>query len=295
MKRLIVNADDFGLSRGVNRAIVECHQLGIVTSATLMANSAAFDDAVALSRENPRLSIGCHITLMDGEPLLPPSQVPSLLRDGREFYRTIGDFAPRSLLGRFKATEVLAEATAQFQRIQQAGITLSHFDAHKHAHMFPSISEPLLQAAQKCGVPAARNPFERPVPLGYSTLLGSKLRVRWAEVVALRQWQSQFERLAHRHSISTTTGSVGIVATGALDRSVLREMLERLDDGTWELVCHPGYNDGDLAGIRTKLRESREVEREALTDRSVFDRIKNQGIELISFREVASAGAAKQG
>jgi chitin disaccharide deacetylase len=295
MKRLIINADDFGLSRGVNRAIVECHQLGIVTSATLMANSKAFVDAVELSSENRRLSIGCHVTLMDGEPLLPPTQVASLLRDGREFYRTIGDFAPRALLGRFNAAEVEAEATAQFRRIQQAGITLSHFDAHKHAHMFPSVAEPLLRAAQKCGVPAVRNPFERPVPLSFSTLLGSKLRLRWAEVVGLRQWQSQFERLASRYGIRTTTGSVGIVATGALDRAVLREMLERMGEGTWELVCHPGYNDGDLAGIRTKLRESREVEREALTDRSVFDRIKTQEIELISFREIGSAAVTTRG
>jgi predicted glycoside hydrolase/deacetylase ChbG (UPF0249 family) len=107
-------------------------------------------------------------------------------------------------------------------------------------------------------------------------------------VVALRQWQRQFERLAHRYGIRTTTGSVGIVATGALDRAVLREMLESLEDGTWELVCHPGYNDVDLSRIRTKLRQSREVEREALTDRSVFDRLKAQGIELISFREFAA-------
>src|SRR5512141_57922 len=101
MKRLIVNADDFGLTTGVNRAIIECHQRGIVTSATLMANSAAFEDAVALAKQNPRLSVGCHVTLMDGEPLLPASKVSSLLRDGREFHRTITDFAPRALLGRF--------------------------------------------------------------------------------------------------------------------------------------------------------------------------------------------------
>jgi hopanoid biosynthesis associated protein HpnK len=289
MMRLIVNADDFGLSRGVNRAIVECHQQGIVTSATLMANSAAFDDALRLAKENPRLSVGCHVTLMDGDPLLPATKVPSLLRDGREFHRSITDFAPRALLGRFKAAEVEAEATAQFRRIQQTGITLSHFDAHKHAHMFPSVAEPLLRAAQRCGIPAVRNPFERPVPLGYSALFGSKFRVRWAEVVGLRQWQRQFERLAHRYGIRTTTGSIGIVATGVLDRAVLREMLERLEDGTWELVCHPGYNDVDLAGIRTKLRESREVEREALIDRGMNDLLNSQSIELISFHDITAA------
>lgn len=293
MKRLIVNADDFGLSRGVNRAIVECHQLGIVTSATLMANSAAFDDAVALARENPRLSVGCHVTLMDCQPVLPVDEVGSLLNGGREFYRTITEFAPRAILGRFRASQVEAEATAQFQRIQRAGIKISHFDAHKHAHMFPAIAEPLLRAAQRCGIPAVRNPFERPVPLRYSTVLSSKFRIRWAEVVALRQFQSRFERLAHRYGIQTTTGSIGIVATGVLDRTVLREMLERIEDGTWELVCHPGYYDGDLARITTKLRESREVEREALTDASAFERLKTSGIELISFRELAQGGSSQ--
>jgi chitin disaccharide deacetylase len=293
MKRLIVNADDFGLSRGVNRAIVECHQLGIVTSATLMANSSAFDDAVALARENPRLSVGCHVTLMDGEPVLPANRVSSLLRNEREFYRTVTDFAPKAMLGRFKAAEVEAEAMAQFERIQQAGIKMSHFDAHKHAHMFPAIAEPLLRAAQRCGIPAVRNPFERPVPLRYSTALSSKFRIRWAEVIALRQFQSQFERLAHRYGIQTTTGSIGIVATGVLDRAVLREMLERIDSGTWELVCHPGYNDSDLARITTTLRESREIEREALTDESAFERLKTNGIELISFRELAQSGSSQ--
>jgi predicted glycoside hydrolase/deacetylase ChbG (UPF0249 family) len=108
-------------------------------------------------------------------------------------------------------------------------------------------------------------------------------------VVGLRQWQRPFERLAHRYGIRTTKGSIGIVATGVLDRAVLREMLERLEDGTWELVCHPGYNDVDLAGIRTKLRESREVEREALIDRGVNDLLNSQSIELISFHDITAA------
>jgi chitin disaccharide deacetylase len=291
MKRLIVNADDFGLSTGVNRAIVECHQQGIVTSATLMANSPAFGDAVKLAHENPRLSVGCHVTLMDGQPLLAPAKVTSLLRDGQEFHRSIADFAPRALLGRFRASEIEAEATAQFQRIQQTGIELSHFDAHKHAHMFPSVAEPLLRAAQKCRIPAVRNPFESPVWLRWPTVLSSKLRIRWAEVVALRRLQSQFVRLAHRYSIRTTAGSIGIVATGALDRDILTEMLAKLSDGTWELVSHPGYNDADLEQIRTKLRESREIERETLSDAAVRAAIKQRGIELISFHELVPTGA----
>ncbi len=283
MRRLIVNADDFGLTPGVNRAIIECHQRGIVTSATLMANSPAFDDAVRLAKENPRLSVGCHVTLMDGEPLLPPSHVPSLLRDGREFHRTITDFAPRALLGRFRSAEIEAEATTQFRRIQQAGIKLTHFDAHKHAHMFPAVTEPLLRAAKACGITAVRNPFERPVALSTATKLSGGFRLRWAEVVALRQFQKQFERLARYYGLATTDGSIGIVATGSLDRRVLAELIERFPEGTYELVCHPGYNDADLSTIRTKLRESRDVEREALMSPEIAAQVQDHGIELVSF------------
>jgi len=286
MKRLIVNADDFGLSVGVNRAIIECHQRGIVTSATLMANSAAFDDAVRVARENPRLSVGCHVTLMDGEPRLPAAQVASLLRDGREFHPSITAFAPRALLGRFRLAEIEAEAIAQFQRIQQAGIRLTHFDAHKHAHMFPAVAEPLLRAAVKCGIPAVRNPFEDPVPLPLGTLLGSRFGTRFAEVVVLRHFQSQFLRLVHTYGLTTTAGSIGIVATGELDKIVLEQMLNALGDGTWELVCHPGYNDAGLAAVRTKLRESRETEREALADPLGQDILKRNNIQLISFNEL---------
>ncbi len=289
MRRLIVNADDFGLTTGVNRAIVDCHQRGIVTSATLMANSAAFDDAVRLAKANPKLGVGCHVTLMDGEPLLPAPQVSSLLRDGKEFYRTVTDFAPRALLGKFRSEHIEAEATAQFRKIQQAGITLTHFDAHKHAHMFPSVAEPLLRAAKACGIPAVRNPFERPVPLALATKLSKGFRVRWAEVVALRQFQSQFLRLTQRYGIATHDGSIGVVATGTLDQRVLSEMLERLSDGTFELVCHPGYNDADLGTIRTKLRNSRETELQALTSPNIAELVGKSSIDLLSFAALVPA------
>jgi predicted glycoside hydrolase/deacetylase ChbG (UPF0249 family) len=103
MKRLIVNADDFGLTRGVNRAIVACHQRGIVSSATLMATGACFDEAVALATQMPQLSVGCHVVLVDGEPLLPASEVRSLLAPGtNRFYHSIGEVLRAVAGGRFR-------------------------------------------------------------------------------------------------------------------------------------------------------------------------------------------------
>jgi predicted glycoside hydrolase/deacetylase ChbG (UPF0249 family) len=287
MKRLIVNADDFGLTRGVNRAIVACHERGIVSSATLMATGASFDEAVALAASLPRLSIGCHIVLVDGEPLLPANEVRSLLAPGtNRFYHSIGEILQAVMRGRFNSAEVEAEASAQFSRLIGAGVELSHFDAHKHTHMFPSILKPLLRAAAAHGVRTARNPFEAPGAVGLSEAFGNTtLLLRKAETTALRALlRRRWLRAVRSAGFQTTDGSLGVAATGTLDAVRLRSMLMRVPDGTWELVCHPGYNDRDLAAVRTKLRESREVEMAALLSLTGIQMRDDFGIELIPFR-----------
>jgi hopanoid biosynthesis associated protein HpnK len=297
MKRLIVNADDFGLTRGVNRAIAECHQRGIVSSTTLMATGARLEEAVELARQMPQLSVGCHVVLVDGEPLLPPSEVRSLLAPGTSrFYQSIGEVLRAVTLGRFKAQEVEAEAAAQLAHLQRAGVRLSHFDAHKHTHMFPSILRPLLRAAAAQGVKAVRNPFEAPgvVSLGAArgnlTLLTRKLETTLLRAALRLRWL----RAVRQAGFATTDGSLGVASTGSLDEPTLRAMLRQLPVGTWELVCHPGYNDSELAGVRTRLRESRQVEMRALMGITGRELREEYGAELVAFRgqSVRPAGAA---
>lgn len=286
MKRLIVNADDFGLTHGVNRAIVACHQRGIVSSATLMATGSCLDEAVALTAQNPRLSVGCHVVLVDGEPLLPAREVRSLLAPGtNRFYHSIGEVLRAVVGGRFRAEEVEAEASAQFARLQEAGVRLSHFDAHKHTHMFPSLLRPLLRAASAHGITALRNPFEAPGVVAWSearackTLLVRKVETALLRTLLYRRWL----RAVREAGFTTTDGSLGIAATGTLDEARLRAMLKRMPPGVWELVCHPGYNDGELAAVRTKLRESREVEMGALLAISADELRDTYGAELVPF------------
>src|SRR5579872_4870240 len=159
-RRLIVNADDFGLTQGVNRAIAEGHRNGIVTSTTLMANGAAFVDAVNIARENPTLGVGCHIVLLDGTPLLPAKAIPTLTTDENNFERNLNRFAWRAARGNIRPHDVRAEAEAQIRKLQSAGIHVMHVDTHKHAHIFADILQPVLDAASACGVRAIRNPFE---------------------------------------------------------------------------------------------------------------------------------------
>jgi len=293
VRRLIINADDFGLTAGVNRAIVEAHERGVVSSATLMANGQAFAEAVALARAKPGLGVGCHVVLVDGAPVLDQSQVASLLdprldRAGaRRFREGITNFGALALLGRLAPDEIEAEAAAQIRKLQSAGVAVTHLDSHKHTHLFPRVLRPLLRAAKSCGVRAIRNPFER--------LQGSQLAAspsmwkRWIEVGVLGSLAKQFREAVQQAGIFTPDGTLAIVATGSLNERLLRLMIENLPDGTWELVCHPGYNDADLHGIRTRLREAREQELQILTLPSTRDLLTSNGIEIISFREAIAA------
>jgi chitin disaccharide deacetylase len=265
MKRLIINADDFGLAPGVNRAIVELEEAGALTSATLMATAPYFSPAVHMAFQQPRLALGCHVVLVDGSPCLPPNEVPSLLdpktRSG--FRPSAGSLMAAVLRGSVREREIEAEAIAQIRRIQSSGLTVSHIDSHKHVHSLPRILRPILRAARQCGVPCVRNPFEpswslratRPAP-----------GLRRLQVLVMRTQQGSFLKLVSEHGMKTSDGSIGLLATGILNNRILRSLLGAMPDGTWELVCHPGYRDRVLDEVRTRLRDERETERGALLE-----------------------------
>ncbi|MGA9545733.1 MAG: ChbG/HpnK family deacetylase [Candidatus Sulfotelmatobacter sp.] len=290
MRRLIVNADDFGFTAGVNRAIVEAHTRGIVTSTTLMANGRAFDDAVRSAATVPRLSVGCHVVLIDGAPVFDSEQLPSIATSdpsGSRFRDGLKSFAARALAGRLNPHEVEIEVCAQIRRLQSAGVSVSHVDTHKHTHLFPAVLRPLLRAARACGVRAVRNPFGPSKPLKSSTLLARPgLWTRYAEVRILRTLTAKFREAARREGFVTPDGTLGIVVTGALDEKLFRGIAAIIPEGTWEFVCHPGYNDADLASASTRLRQSRETELRVLTMPEARQLLLDHGIALISYRDL---------
>lgn len=293
MRRLIINADDFGLTSGVNRAIAEASQGGIVTSTTVMANSRAFDGAIEIGRSalgKGSFSIGCHIVLLDGEPLLPAARVSTLLEPNNgstRFRDSLNDFVIASFRHKLNPDEIEAEATAQLQRIQSAGIQASHFDTHKHAHMFPAVLRPLLRAAKSCGVRAVRNPFGQVWPLPLTSLLRTRnVWKRFAQLNVLRNFAGGFRREVEAHGLRTTDGSLGVLATGVLDLKLFTAIVESIPEGTWEFVCHPGYNDSELDSVRTRLRQSREQELALLTSQEAREVLRRCGIQLITYHEL---------
>ena len=257
-----MNADDFGLTAGVNRAVVELHKAGVLTSTTLMARAQASQEAIEMARSTPALGVGCHIVLVDGEPVLPAHRIPTLL-DGRSgrFPASLIGFLARLSTRRIRPAQIEDEVRAQIEFLLSRGVRLTHVDTHKHTHMFPTVLCAVLRAARQYGIRAVRNPFE-PAWAVHATNGAPWLRP--AEVGLLRRLQPVWQRIIAEEKFATTDGTIAVAGTGVLNAAMLRSLLRQLPEGTWELVTHPGYNDRDLSQVRTRLRASRDIERQAL-------------------------------
>ncbi|MFC6647467.1 ChbG/HpnK family deacetylase [Granulicella cerasi] len=230
-KRLILNADDFGLTHGINRAVEELHQAGALTSATLMANGPAFEDAVEIAQRNPGLGIGCHVVLTDGIPVSHPADIPTLLGpDGKTFRSSLVDFLLAVLRGRVSERDIAREAHAQITKLQRAGLDLTHVDTHKHTHTLPGVARPLLFVAERCRIGAIRSPFEQ----SWSLAVAHADPVRRLQVRLLQHLRKRFEALpqVRQGIVATSDGTLGISATGRLNHETLARLMETMPDGT---------------------------------------------------------------
>jgi len=264
---------------------MESHRNGIVTSSTLMACGARFDQAVELARQVPRLSVGCHVVLVDGSPTLKAEQVSSLTAAKGappSFRESLMSFAFLAAAGRLDQGQIEQEVAAQIQKLQAVGIAVSHLDSHKHTHMFPVVLKGMLGAAKNCGVRAIRNPFE---PLVFAKVGSWK---RQFQLKILQRYRAGFREELARADMVTPDGCVGIAATGGLTLEAFQVLIEKLPEGTWEFVSHPGYVDLELGEVRTRLRTSRQKELAILTSEAAKESLQRAQIELISYRDLAA-------
>ncbi len=260
-RKLVVNADDFGFTRDVNRGIVEAHQRGILTATTLMASGAAFDDAVALGRENPALDIGCHLVLV-GDPPYP---------------LTLTQLIQAIALKRIRVYE---ELRGQVERIVAAGLRPTHLDTHKHTHLLPPVLDAVARLSEEFKIPWVRRPFDFPM-----TTAG----VSWSKRAVTRAMRSaggRFARVLKRHGCRSTDHFAGFQITGRFDEKSLAALIRALPEGSTEFMCHPGICTEELRASRTRLKESRERELRALTSPEVREALAEARVELVSYREL---------
>ena len=286
-KKLIVNADDFGLTERVNQAIIKGHQEGIITSTSLLANGCAFNSAVALAKQAPALGVGVHLNLTEGAPLSPPSCLEGLVSSGGSFNLTSIRLA-RFLLSRtVKVGAVERELRAQIEKLLTAGIQPTHLDSHKHMHLFPTIFGVLMKLAVEYGIGGIRCVRERVTHMGQLVRQhrGASSRILKQHLVGftLSLLSMPQRPKLRRVRLKFPAYCMGITATGFLDAKYLLEILEALPDGTTELICHPGTVDVDLRRTPTRLLEQREQELQAMLAAETKETLVRQGIRLISY------------
>jgi predicted glycoside hydrolase/deacetylase ChbG (UPF0249 family) len=291
LRNLIVNADDLGWTEGVNRGIAEAHRNGIVTSASLLANGAAFEAGVELARTMPALGVGVHLNLSDGAPVAPRELVTSLLNERGEL-----EGRPESLLLRLARRSVLLEEVerewdAQIQKVRDFEMQPTHLDGHRHVQMLPGLFEIALRLAKRHGIAAVRISHEESsLRVALSTgakQKGSVVMRQGVQARGLKLLAPDAREQAERAGIATADYFCGIAQTGELTREGILRLLEILPEGTTELMCHPGYVDADLAKSGTRLQASRQTELEILTDTGVRNLVASQGIRLIDYAFVA--------
>jgi len=268
--RLIVNADDFGFTRDVNSGIVEAHRRGILTATSIMANGAAFEDAVKLAQENPGLDVGCHLVLTQGE---------SVARPGTPLAATLGALLGALALGR---VPVYDERAAQVRRILDAGLRPSHLDTHKHTHAMPSVLAAVARISREFGIPWVRRPFDFPMRAG-SPAIPPGVRIS-SRLLGTRR--RRFDAVLAAHGCRTTDHFAGFRLTGRFRTPELVALIGQLPPGTVEFMCHPGHCGADLRAAPTRLKESREEELRALTAPETRQALDRAGVKLATYCEL---------
>jgi predicted glycoside hydrolase/deacetylase ChbG (UPF0249 family) len=283
---LVVNADDFGLTAGVNAGIIGAFRRGLVRSASLMVTTPGFEDAVALARVHPDLDLGVHLALTGVRPALAPARIPSLVgRDGR--FPSLGRWQLRVALRRLRPTEVRAELLAQLARARRTGLRFTHLDGHHHVHLFAPVATIVGELARQSGIPIVRRvrdapcegqndgPVEAPAPVA----AGEAIKRGWL-AGADRLWGEAFAGLPR------TDAFRGVAFPQSL--AGWRELVRSLPRGATELMAHPGLHDEAVRDLDPNVA-ARETELRWLCDPRVAALLREEGIVVTSFRDLRGA------
>ncbi len=282
-RRLILSADDFGMSRGVNEGIIRAHRDGLLTEASLMVNGAAFAEAVELARAHPRLGVGLHLVLVQGRASSPPERVPRLVDRGGHFGNAPIASGLRYFFQPGMGAQLRQEIAAQLEKFAATGLPLSHVDGHLTIHMHPTVNRILIELAARFGIRAMRLPRDP---------LASALRFDRAHRLRKTFEATVFAALSRRAAprlraagIRCADRTYGLHQTGRVSEDYLLYLLRDLPPGVSEIYSHAAVVDAEAAAWRPRDYRSAD-ELAALTSARVRRAIEAGGIETIAYRDL---------
>jgi hopanoid biosynthesis associated protein HpnK len=284
LKQLIINADDLGLTLGVNRGIIRAFQAGIVTSASLLVTGSAFEEAVALVRQNPELDVGLHLALVEERAVLGREVLPTLVDETGRLPRTSGEFFRRAFRKRINWDEVEREIAAQIGLFQKTGLRFSHLNSHQHLHMFPPVFQIVRRLTRRIDNVWTRN-SAGPWRKSPGILMG-----RWIKQLGLNLTCLSARGLHGPPLPQMPDGMFGFEVSGCLTRSALEQILRKIPDGLYELICHPGEGDKETCRQYRHWGYRWAEELEALTASETRCLLEEQKIALTSFAQAQQIG-----
>lgn len=270
-RRLIVNADDFGRSKSINAAVIDAHKRGILTTASLMVNGDAADEAVSLARANPKLGVGLHLTLCCGTSTLPPEKIPNLVNARGEFRESPVAAGMIYFFSGRARQQLAAEIGAQFDKFEKNGLALDHVNGHLHFHLHPSVFGILREEVRKRGIRSMRWTYD---PASIDWPLG---RGRWfyraSHALIFKLLARRAQRFLSENRVAHTDYVFGLLENALVTEEYLLRLLPRLPAGDSELYSHPCI-------------EKFKHEYEALISPRVVKVVREQGIELIRYQDL---------
>ncbi|BAZ51623.1 YdjC-like protein [Nostoc sp. NIES-4103] len=241
---VIINGDDFGFSRGVNQAIIQAHEQGVLTSTSLMVTGDAADEAIALARTHPNLAVGLHLVLVCGRAVLPPSQIPHLVDSMGNFSNSPLQAGLNYQFHPAAREELRQEIRGQLEKFCESGLTLSHVDGHLHLHTHPVVMRILVELAQEFKIRVIRLPSEE---------LGINLKLNRSSLLTKLVWAGVFGRLRrYSEDLLTSQGIAfakrvyGLLQTGSMTEEYLLGLIPQIQADLVEIYSHPAVvNHGE--------------------------------------------------
>jgi len=282
MKKVIVNADDFGLAQGVNEGIIKAHQEGILTSATLMANMPGFDQAVELAGANPELGVGVHLNILRGRPLSLAQKVGSLLSQENRFIPSVSSLLYRMALKKINFDEVEREFRTQVEKVRKAGIHPSHIDSEKHIHLIRPLFRIVLKLAKEYKIDRIRFIQECCISARPGQMFKS---------IFISLSSSSMTKKMTQEGIRSPDRFYGVCDSGRVTAAKLQQVLQRAREGVLEIMVHPGFITQEMIELEKQMgsyyiNKYREKELNALLDERLPEVIADLGIQLINFNHI---------